>query len=747
MRKIHLLPALIATLLSIASGEANPRSGIKNQESKIVEPDSAEYEQPVKSLDKMVVTATRTKRRLSETPASVSVINPKKMVAAPAKNIDDLLQYETGVQVKRVVGIGEGVPMDIIMRGIPGALVAARTLILVDGFPTNASGTPFLILNEIPMQAIERVEVVRGPYSALYGANALGGVINIITRNGDGAPKVTGQLETAYPYSVGYEFSQEDRERAAKIARQSFTDTYWNTQALIEGGDAAFNYMLSGGFRSAGNYLLRDSAFVRGPNGTRYKSNANHDYRDVRVFGKLGTTVGEGMRLILHTRFFDSELGFGKTGNTDDDVVTLGQKILVGPEALFSVGESDVRIAGFYRRVTGVFDNEEETEITTDGGGTQPVYVPNRWESVSDAGQGEASINIPLGDWQTFTVGLDALYNKIAFGATLNTDTDDTLKPGVTESIYNVAAYIQDEITLAERFSFLPGVRFDYHSEFGGVFSPKFGMHVRLTDELGLRATAGKAFRAPTHTEMYMPDITLRDDYMIQSNPDLDPETVWAFDLGVEYQPLDQLFFKMTGFYNEMEDLIVPGIDIQSMKITHRNASDAWSAGIELETEWAINDLFSFSGNCVLQNSRDESAEKIKEEFGEQNTEVSLDYVPKLSIGGTLLFSRKIASVPVSASMSLSYVGARSYLFWEAIQLSPQYLRVIMTEDERIVYVNPPVQKLDPYVRIDLGVKASIHKNLDIQVGIQNVSNAKIEEHGGTLAPGIFPTIGITGSF
>jgi len=113
-------------------------------------PGTASSEEEVRSLDRMVVAATRTRRRISETPASVSVVSREDIEVSAAKDVNDLIANETGVQARRVAGMGEGVPYDIIMRGIPGALAATRVLVLVDGIPTNASGTPFLILNEIP---------------------------------------------------------------------------------------------------------------------------------------------------------------------------------------------------------------------------------------------------------------------------------------------------------------------------------------------------------------------------------------------------------------------------------------------------------------------------------------------------------------------------------------------------------------------------------------------------------------------
>ncbi len=707
--------------------------------------DSVVTSETVTQLDKMVVTATRTRRRMSQTPASVSVIEHDRMIASPSKNVDDLLQAETGVQVKRVVGIGEGVPMDIIIRGIPGGLVASRTLILVDGFPTNAAGTPFLILNEVPMHAIKRIEVVRGPYSALYGANALGGVINIITKEGDGAPDIMTTLETSYPYTVAYKYANEENQRASEIAGEGFTETYWKTEALIEGGSSRFNYMLSGGFRWAGNYLLRDSALVISPNGNYLKRNENHDYRDYRVFGKFGTTVNDNIRLTLHTRFFDSELGFGLTSNSGSDIVTLGRKFLIGPEARLTLGEADVRLAGFFRRVTGEFWNEEQINRQSASGGDTAVHVPSRWESISDAGQAEGGVTFPLGI-QTITGGVEVLYNRISFGATLNRLTDDTITPGVTESVYNAAAYLQDELDIAGRVILLPGVRFDYHSVYGTVVSPKFGMHISLLDGLGVRGTAGKAFRAPSHTEMHMPDIRLRQAYVIKSNPDLVPEKVWAFDLGVEYKPLKLFDVKLFGFYNAMEDLIVPGVNGLDMAITHRNANDAWSRGIEVETRWNIHDFLKITGNGVVQQSRDKSAEEIKKKFGEKDTKVPLDYVPNLKLGTTLLFSKKIGRIPFSASLSVHFVGRRSFLYWEGVQLHSDYVRLI-AGDELEVLVNPKLRELDPYVRVDAGIKVSPLKALDVQVGVQNLFNQKYQEHGGTYAPGIFPTLEVTGSF
>ncbi|HMA63781.1 MAG: TonB-dependent receptor, partial [Fibrobacterota bacterium] len=206
-------------------------------------------------LDRVIVSATKSSRKISESAASVVVITRKEIQASAAKNIDDVLQYASGVQVKRSVGMGEGVPSDIVLRGIPGALAAARVLILVDGIPTNVAGTPFLIVNEIPLDAIQRIEIVKGPFSSLYGANALGGVINIITIQGDGKPTFTVSGETSYPFTILDNAKGDNPDLWDDVN----VETYWNASVQSSGKIGKYDYLVSAGARTIGNYFLNDS--------------------------------------------------------------------------------------------------------------------------------------------------------------------------------------------------------------------------------------------------------------------------------------------------------------------------------------------------------------------------------------------------------------------------------------------------------------------------------------------------------
>ena len=164
-------------------------------------------------------------------------------------------------------------------------------LILVDGIPTNATGTPFLILNEVPLDAIQQVEVVKGPYSSLYGANAFSGVINVITTDGAGKPSVQGDLETSMPFNTAYYYYAKDPLHGQQLWDKGASDALYNATGTSSGAVGKLSYLVSGGYRTIGNYMLRDSTPVRSGESQYRKPGENHDYQtrgfSAREHGRL----------------------------------------------------------------------------------------------------------------------------------------------------------------------------------------------------------------------------------------------------------------------------------------------------------------------------------------------------------------------------------------------------------------------------------------------------------------------------
>ncbi len=746
-----ILSVIILTICTYSSSPADQDSTQSEQET-----DS------IVSLDKMIVTATRTKRLMSQTPASVSVISLEEIDVAPAKNIDDMLQFETGVQVKRVTGMGEGIPSDIIIRGIPGALSAARTLILVDGIPTNAAGTPFLILNEVPMDAIKNVEVVRGPYSSLYGANAFGGVVNILTKEGFGRPGIRAYFENSYPFTVLHKYAVNEKSIRTSL-KESGSETYWHVGGTTSGGNEKVYYLVSGGYRTIGNYLLRDYAITKNLNDTIHKENENYDYRDIRFFGKCGVALNEKIDLELHARFFDSDLGFGKTKNIipdSVDIITLGQKIIVGPRAKFYLNDNaTILLKAYYRTLLGEFWNEESLP----NGSYSPMY----WKSRSHDWQIESQGIFSIGKAQIVTAGIEYLANYIHFGKKINPQTDSLIPNtyAVEEGISNFAFYMQDEISLFNRLNIIPGIRWDAQFNYDSTestkhsiqkqyvaISPKFGVSYKIIDWLRFRSSVGRAFRAPTLSELYMPDLTIRPEFILRSNPALKPEKMWAVDGAFEITPLPVFKAQLGFFYNDMRNLIGQDADLGNLAVTHKNITKARSAGLEIELEGNISGWMNLFGNYVFQRSRNFSAGEVRKKFAEEEWKpysgedfiLPLDYIPDHTFNLGIRLRKEIKNMVIEGTVYEAFTGKRSYFEWTEIDVMKDILPVF-DDNGWEVYIDPPFITLQPYWRTDISLKCTLRDHIWFSINIQNLFDAVFEESAKTLSPGRFASITLGG--
>lgn len=753
--------------------------------------DNVSEKDTIENLDMMVITATRTKRLMSETPSAVSIITEAEIELAPAKNIDDLLQYEPSVQMKRVVGMAEGIPSDIIIRGIPGALTATRTLVLVDGIPTNVSGTPFLILNELPNEAIKNVEILRGTYSSLYGANAFSGVVNIITKSGYGKPGLNMSFETSYPFSALYYGANQNLDFGESL-RKAGKDTYYSIGGISSGGNDKVHYMTTFGYRTIGNYYLADSALVKHDSTWSYKSIENHDYRDIRFFAKCGVTPNDNIDLEFHFRFFDSELGFGLTKylskirkypviRNNEHIVNKGRKIVVGPIASIRVNDFfTLNLKAYYRTLVGQFWYEEpdtliKYEVKNKDGETKikkvKYSVPGYWKSQTQDWLIETQGIITAGSHNILTVGLEYLGNYINFHSKINT-WSDTIIPGTYPylgGISNGAVYIQDEITIADKVNIVPGIRFDLHSDFGFEFSPRIGGSYNIVDWFRIRSSFGRGFRAPTLSELFMPDLAIRHDFVLACNPNLTAEHISSFDVGMDFTPIKTLKMQAGFFSNIMHDLIYLTLDLRhedNFAITYENVARAWSRGLEVEFDWQIKPWLSTTGNYVFQRSRNERASEVRDTFNlfgvktytEKEKEVPLDYVPNHSAALGFTFGKKIRNVLVEATIGESFVGIRRYLEWT--EASDKIDTILTNNDKDTIfipndvfeydnreYIDPPLIKLPSCWRTDFSIKTTINEHLWIALNIQNLFNAKFEEQGGTLSPGRFASIKIGTGF
>lgn len=564
----------------------------------VLSPAAAQTPPPekVEVMDELVIGATRTERLRSLVPASVTVITKEELAASPERNLDEILRQQVGVDLTRRQGIAIGIPARLDLRGVPGP---NRTLVLVDGFPLNGSGTGFVNFQQIPLEAIERVEIIRGPYSCLYGANALGGVINIITRRGEGRPEVgvQGGVGNQSWHQTGiHSQAGGERGRYFAYADRRRTDNYWFSDFEL---------------KESFNRLTGQSTVEEIPSFNRY-------YEDWRYIGNFSVGFSPTTWGTLHTRYFKNFTGLGRTENLplERDKQNRGE-VALGGFTLTSLPRDNLSLLfrGYARQYTDKLWNEssylDTIFIPFPRPGrfiSIPRFVPGYFRAVYRDFYAEGQSTLQVGRHHTVTAGFDVLRVTAQFNPVIHADTKAPL-PGsgfADEAITTVGFYLQDEIALG-RLRIVPGIRVDKHSLFAAVVSPKLGLTYKLFDGTTLRVSAGRAYRAPSVTELFRPEWNLNPFIRLRPNRNLKPEYIWSVDGGLEHYVTPTLRLTLDGFYNNMKDFIVTtAVPGERGIIQYQNLASSWSTGMEAALEWRPYPWLTLFGNYTFLQSHDQ---------------------------------------------------------------------------------------------------------------------------------------------
>ncbi len=627
----------------------------------------------VLSAEEVVVTATRTPKAAGKVPASVSVISSDDIVNSSARNVDDLLRHTRGISVLQPTGMGYGLPSQINIRGVPGQ---SSTLLLVDGMPLNEAGSGFVNINEIPLADVKQVEVVRGAFSALYGADAFGGVINIITRDPDDVPASSASVE------VGNE-------------------DYTKVSAQASSGTSAMGLVVSVQKRSIDNYLARDTQALtywdwQTMQYIEYTKNTeNYDYEDEHASLKATMDLGDDANLVLHGRYFGSELGYGKTSFApvypmQEENVMQNRSVLAGAALEMSLtGKTTAEFRTFYRDQKRMLWGLDFSHMLAD----LPVYVRSYSETVNNDWRVDGKVRTELNDKNVLSLGGDYYRNDYEFAPVRDSASGNALplSSGKKGDIYNVAVYFQDEISINDDVELIAGARLDSHSEFDETVSPKVGLLYSVTDATDVRVSVGRAYRAPSAIELFQPAVMFGTT-VFDSNPDLDPEYIIAADLGVEQKLSDNAVAYLDLFYNDMEDLIAKQISGNSL--VYQNVNEAWSAGVEAGLDCQVADGVNIFASYVYQQSENET------------TGNDLEHIPEQVASIGLRCSGKVGSYQTEFAIVESYRGDRGYLD----------------------LANGMWVELDDYFRTDASVRVRCGKSVYLAMNIQNATDQKFQE-------------------
>lgn len=569
-------------------------------------------ELPVYSFDEVVVTATRTENDVKKVPASTQVITQEDIKRGGATSVRNALSmYANIFQKSKVRGGGH----DIIIRGME----TKHSLVMVNGRrisnEADASGLGnAMSLDRININDVEKIEIVRGPSSALYGSEAMGGVLNIITKPSKEQTLLTGLEHTSEDTSHWWHadtgrignFSMTLDARFNKINR-SMPDTA--TESDPYGTAQTYNASL--------NYYVNDHSYV----------NAYMDYYSQHLKTDTGTptmkpitlTTSSGMSLSGQAMlegtgskaYKQKNYGISWNGKTDKNdwqiqaymskfnwSTTSNTKVLgsippAGPDWMKDMFNGKLQKKNAYD-----FNHDEH----------------NMW-----AIEGRDSLRV--NDHHRVTFGAEYVKDKVS-GTGLGANGDSvysitengTTKSSSEKTLSSYAAYLQDEIEYGKWF-IVPAIRYDHHSAYGSHTSPKIGVTYNATDHFRIKANYGDGFKAPSVSQLYYDlDMQMGPNWVhLTGNPNLKPEKSKSWDLGVEAE-FGKGYGSLTYFDNDVDNLIasIPkGKDSNGHNLhRYENVNKARIKGLENTLGYHFNDTLEFKVTSTLLDAKDTSSGK-----------------------------------------------------------------------------------------------------------------------------------------
>ncbi|TVQ87456.1 MAG: TonB-dependent receptor [Chromatiaceae bacterium] len=514
-------------------------------------------------LDALVVSATLTETNPLDAPGSVQVISAQQMRERNARTVAEALEAATGVALVRESG-------RVVAASIRGAR-SKHSLILLDGRRLALGFNDQIDLRQLPTAMVERIEIVRGPSSALYGSDALGGVINIISRQPP--PTTAGQVDAQYGIDrrgeggaglLGVQVGGPvESSLRVLVGGEWHRQNPWDLSGVLpddgdreEAGNAAgrFHFDLAPGHHLAG--------------GLEYLENR---YRGDRLFEQLHRQRQADESRLGYFLRYDAAL-------TGDHRVEL---LLNRSEYSSNLSFMPFAASGDRRLEQDV--DQVDLRYTGRFGQRQLVTLGGQWRE-------------------------DGLVDRV--------DRDQT-----TAAVTTRGVYLQNEIDLFDSLYAVLGVRYDHHGQFGAHWSPRAALVWSLSDRLRLKAAYGEGFRAPSLTELFVTSLRRRGREVYLPNTDLQPETSNSFELGLTGE-FGRGYGSLTVFRNDIEDLIEAVFigsegrgNARRDLFQFRNVANARRQGVEVEGGVTLPAGFSATGNLAWV---DIESGQAGQEFGAQ---------------------------------------------------------------------------------------------------------------------------------
>ena len=514
--------------------------------------------------DEIVVTASRTEQEVKETPSAVEVITRADIDKMGAETLAQALKLAIGIDIQENAMVGN--------RSAIRGMNTNQTLILVDGRRVRTENTietmNYYELQRINMDDVERIEIVRGAVSSLYGSEALGGVINVIRKR-----PAKAQASLTLDWTTR-QSDQGIRLDSGKIGKWAFSTSFKHMDVRQRGTNAGSNmYGKKYFFNIDGRMDVAQNKWL----------DVFFDYLKEDLYMKDSLTQGTSYD---HDRFSTGVKYSGRDRRGDYELQT------------------------YYT----YFDKNQRTRNRASGGLNS--FDDMRYNSLIF--DGRRSMQIAPNHLLT----LGGEYRKEDYESTRIRGSRRKTLEGVTnqfgDSSMNYAAlYLQDEWVASPRWLLIPSIRWDYNDVFGSEVTGKLGTTYKINKGLRFKANVGTAYRAPTASELYFDwrhTPNARMDVHIIGSPNLKPEKSFNFDIGIEAER-GKTSGKLSYFRNKVEDLIntnpvitpLPGFPPRMLAtVTYQNVDSATIQGIELEAKQDLGSGFALRGLYTYLDAQDD---------------------------------------------------------------------------------------------------------------------------------------------
>ena len=543
---------------------------LSSQEIKRTVSDSTKIE----NLEDVIVTATRTTRQLSSLPLPAQLVSKKEIISVGSMRLNDILNEQTGLITIPDFGGGEGLQLQ--------GLDSQYTLILVDGVPLIGRSAGTLDISRITVGNIKQIEIVKGASSSLYGSEALGGVVNIITETPK--PGFNGNLNSRMGSFSTYDNSLNLGYRKEKLSLGGF-----------------FNSFSSNG----------------------YDLNETDGLNTVEPFSNYTLNTKLDYKLNKRTSVFFS----GRYYNQNQDYVA--------SEDL--KGESKVKEWNAHFKLTHNYNSKWSSYFEF----YATRYKANEYLNNPDNSRySESNFNQLLVRPEMRAMFNPNKKNNFIGGVGWNHETLNRTDFSEQPEFNSPYIYLQYDTNPNTNLNVIIGARFDSHSKYKSQFSPKAAVRYRLSDKIAVKGSVGYGFKAPDFRQLYfdfsnstvgytvlgynavstkIPELQAENQIanllvpLSEFENELNPENSVSINIGADYSPISTLKLNLNIFRNNINDLIDTRVIANKTNgqnvFSYYNVHKVYTQGLELNASWKANNNIRISGGYQLLFAKDKGAE------------------------------------------------------------------------------------------------------------------------------------------